>query len=585
MGTPQARELSSGLMQEGDELRGQILECQGHLLITGGPGAGKTTVALHKSLTYVMDGQLEPGQRILFLSFARATVARMVEASRRELPQEALKLIDIDTYHGFAWRLIRSHSYLTNGKSPRLLTPADVAALFADVPVEARERELHRLWNEEGLIAFDLFPVEADRILSMCQRLGQIYSSKYPLVVIDEFQDTSADQYAMIRSLAVRSQMIALADPEQRIYDFVGADPKRIAEFVDAYRPVIVDLGARNHRSGGTDITRFGNDILSGRNLGQTYNQVKIRSYPLGKGKASPHFALKTEVIAALKRLGANGNSWSLAILVPTHATMMLVAKYLSSTEDGLPSIGQQVHVDQEGPCLAASIIAGLLEGGTAAEVFELLLGQLRSHVRGRKGQRQSPSQADLGFAVSISDLSQIASIKKKDQRSSIEACRRIADACSGLEHKGAPEEDWRQVVELLRTEDDTRIAKVADDARYIRLLRRGSILRERLNDLWRRQGNYQGARNAVEAALVQLHFATDHEEARGLHLMTLHKSKGKEYDEVILYEDAYQGRLDHRGTATDLARARLVLRVGVTRARNRSTILTPSGNRRCSLL
>lgn len=569
----------------GDELFTQILECESHLLVTGGPGAGKTTAALHKALKCVGESQLAGGQRILFLSFARATVARILEAAKRELPREALKLIDIDTYHGFAWRLIRSHSYLTNGKLPKLLAPADIAALFADIPDEAQGGELQRYWHEEGLIAFELFPIEAERILSNCNRLGAIYSSKFPVIIIDEFQDTSTEQFGMIRALAVTSKLIALADPEQRIYDFAGADPKRIGEFIEAYNPHIVDLAGRNHRSGGTDITQFGNDLLTGANRNRTYNQVKVKTYSIGKGRGSPEFALKTEIIASIRRLSRDGGQWSLAILVPTQAVMISLAKYISSTDDGLPSIGHQVHVDQEGPCLAAAIIAGLLEGGTAEEVFERLLIQLRTHVRGRKGRRSNPSQTDLGFAVSITDLAQINQVKKKDQLATIQACANIANARAAILLVGSPEDDWKQMIELLRAEPEPRIAKVADDARFIRLLRRGSALRDRLNAVWRQYGDYRGAREAVEAALTQLHFSQNDERITGIHLLTLHKSKGKEYDEVILFEGAYQGRYIFRDTEVDRARTRLVLRVGVTRAKQRSTVLTPSGKMACPLL
>lgn len=571
-------------MNEQDELRDAILECDQHLLVTGGPGAGKTTVALQKAIRCVDSGHLQAGQKILFLSFARATVARIVEAAKDQLSEHAMKLIDIDTYHGFAWRIIRSHSYLINGHRPKLLPPADIAALFADLPAELHDAELERLWEEQGLIGFDLFPIEAQRILSLCRRIASVYSSRYPIIIIDEFQDTSSQQWSMIKALGVSSQMIALADPDQRIYDFAGADPKRIGEFVDAFEPLIVDLANQNHRSDGTDITQYGNDLLSGANRGKVYNQVLVKLYVPGKGRASPEFALKLQVIGGMKRLIKTGNPWSLAILVPTQNTMLSIAKYLSSDEDGLPIISAQVHVDQEGPCLAAAVIAGLLEGGTPQEVFERLLSQLRSHVRGRKGIKSSPSQADLGFALSVSDPSQLGTIRRKDQRSTVEACARIANARQATVLSGDPERDWKLMVDLLRVENDSRVARVADDARYIRLLRRGSVLRAQLNELWRLYGEYRDARTAVETALAQLHFARNGEEVRGIHLMTLHKSKGKEYDEVILFEGAFQGRYVFGPTETDVARARLVLRVGVTRAKSLSTILTPKG-RACPLL
>ena len=58
---------------------------------------------------------------------------------------------------------------------------------------------------------------------------------------------------------------------------------------------------------------------------------------------------------------------------------------------------------------------------------------------------------------------------------------------------------------------------------------------------------------------------------------MTIHKSKGKEFDEVIVFEGSRTGRLLRENAAPrDLEQARLALRVGVTRARQRTTILTP---------
>jgi len=58
---------------------------------------------------------------------------------------------------------------------------------------------------------------------------------------------------------------------------------------------------------------------------------------------------------------------------------------------------------------------------------------------------------------------------------------------------------------------------------------------------------------------------------------MTIHKSKGKEFDEVIVYEGCFQGRFV-RANATDreFAQSRLALRVAITRAKKHATILTP---------
>jgi hypothetical protein len=78
-----------------------LLSAGGHLLVLGGPGSGKTTIALVKGATEIANGALAPGQKVLFLSFARATVARIVQESKVRVPADARSWIEIGTYHGF----------------------------------------------------------------------------------------------------------------------------------------------------------------------------------------------------------------------------------------------------------------------------------------------------------------------------------------------------------------------------------------------------------------------------------------------------------------------------------------------------
>jgi len=153
---------------------------------------------------------------------------------------------------------------------------------------------------------------------------------------------------------------------------------------------------------------------------------------------------------------------------------------------------------------------------------------------------------------------------------------QRIATERQHLHLTGDPSEDWLQVRGLLASSCADTLKQVATDARYVRLLHRGSMLRTSLGALWKAQGGYRGAENAVRTALVQEHFATAQKDWRGVHLMTIHKSKGKEFDEVIIYDGMFQRLVrqpnDQKACAQDL----LALRVGVTRAIRRTSILTP---------
>lgn len=61
------------------QLRQSLLDCSGHALVIGGPGSGKTTIALKKAVTRIASG-MDDWQSVLFLSFSRAAVARVGEA-------------------------------------------------------------------------------------------------------------------------------------------------------------------------------------------------------------------------------------------------------------------------------------------------------------------------------------------------------------------------------------------------------------------------------------------------------------------------------------------------------------------------
>src|SRR5690349_19490800 len=111
------------------EKRQRILDATGHTLVTGGPGSGKTTIAIIKALRRIEAG-LRDGQTVLFLSFSRAAVARITEASKREISKEQGKRFSVQTFHSFFWEILRTHGYLLGApKRLTLLAPHDERAL------------------------------------------------------------------------------------------------------------------------------------------------------------------------------------------------------------------------------------------------------------------------------------------------------------------------------------------------------------------------------------------------------------------------------------------------------------------------
>ena len=93
--------------------RQSVIDEQGHALVIGGPGSGKTTLALLKSKG-ILDS-LAPGQSILFLSFSRAAVQQILKRCREILKKEEMKRIDVRTYHSFCWDILHCHGRLLGG--------------------------------------------------------------------------------------------------------------------------------------------------------------------------------------------------------------------------------------------------------------------------------------------------------------------------------------------------------------------------------------------------------------------------------------------------------------------------------------
>ena len=576
-------------MFELSEEKQKVLDAHGNVLVMGGPGSGKTTIALLKAQYMINKGILKPGQKILFLSFARATISRVEQHAKNVIEATDASALEITTYHGFIWTILRSHGYLLSPHRIRLLSPHDASArLSAFESDDERRAEKTRLFADEGLLHFDLFASTCVKLLSKSKKLSAVISNKYPIIFADEFQDTNKDEWELISHLGIRSSLIALADPDQRIYDFRGADPARIKHFIEEHRPHEFDFGMENNRSNGTDIVVFGNDLLTGKNKGKKYENVKIHLYPPRKGDAQL-LSIKSHVLARLKEKG-DDKEWSLAILVPSNRLMISVSDVLGKRNPCgagriMPAIAHEVAVDVAGPALMATFIAKLLELSSQSKCcMEDIVFSLCDHILGCKGDKaatqtdQDAVNALLGY---IDAKNYEKAIRGKIRQQVIDDCKAITELCNGIQFSGEVAADWIKVRSILSECSSKYFKKAHEDAMFIKLLHKGSLLNHSLAQIWRTNGNYIGAADAVKNALAQEHFATSTKTWSGINVMTIHKAKGKEFDEVIIYEGPHTGRFI---VNDDLDKARLVLRVAVTRAKKHAFILTSQYNP-CPLL
>jgi DNA helicase-2/ATP-dependent DNA helicase PcrA len=555
-----------------DEQRKTLLRTEGNVLVRGGAGSGKTTIALAKACADITAGRIGNDSKALFLSFARATVARVAEQAMATIPREQMSRIEINTYHGFAWSVLKSHGYLLSAKqSVSLLLPAQARCRLAGLKGSARTAKQRELFNQNGLAGFDLFPTLLTELLTLVPLIACAYGRAYPLIILDEFQDTNVEEWRMIAQLGRYSRLIALGDPKQRIYEFKGADPRRFDEFISTFAPTPFDFRGENRRSGGTDIVSFADDILSGTFSAPVYTGVSISRY--GGKSLRP---LKLEVLRAVARLRRRPE-WSLAVLVPANSLAALVFDYMARAEHGLPSYPVDIMMNPEGPLLAANLIALLLEPQSAgvAAVAAAVLDALAAFELGRKEATSPTAIKKARRYEALADAVRSDGPIGLGRRGVGPGIQRLLDDLAALALTGDPMADWRAIRALLLGSQREELQQVGHEARHMRLLRRGAQIEARLAEAWRAHGNYRDARTLLSTAAVEDQFAATARQPRGVTVMTIHKAKGKEFDEVIVYEGAYKRFQRSADAAGELA-ARLNLHVAVTRARQAVMILTP---------
>lgn len=570
-------------MIELDDVRKKVLEAQGHVIIMGGPGSGKTTIALIKAKEEVE--QLKRFQKILFLSFARATVMRVIDQAKTLLDDEILTHIEVSTYHAFEWELLKSNAKLLSANSLSLLAPHEAASKFRGLTGDDYDSAIKAEFSHTGKLHFDLFAPKSVGLLSACESILQLLCDVYPIIILDEFQDTNQAEWELIQLLGKYSTLVVLADPEQRSYDFRGASPARVREYISLFSPQVFDFGTSNNRSAGTDIVNFGNDLLIGSNIGKRYNDVKIIPYVERYNPTEKHVHLKSKLLNIIQSLREYKEDWSLAILTPSNKLMIEVSDYLQSKQvfakGTLPSIAHEVSIDMAGPSIAAVFIAALLDFGSQKKCSkETVIELLQQHILGRK--RDKLAQKDEKLCNMFQTYLSTGKVRGKNQVALITECISIAERANQLLYSGDIYRDWISVRELFSDSGSESLQNVYRDSKYIRLLRKGSVLSTALDSIWRQYQNYSGAKTALESALSQEHFSMDNKSVSGTNVMTIHKSKGKEFDVVIVYEGIHSGKLISKSDEID--KARLNLRVAVTRARVKAYIFTPESDM-CKLI
>lgn len=567
-------------------LRESVLACAGHVLVTGGPGSGKTTIALRKAVHRIRQG-MQPGQAALFLSFSRAAVGRILDAAKLETTDEQREQLSIQTFHSFFWSILKVHGYLL-GAPHRLsiLLPHDEKALSGGIDETdgkwaAWRIERERIFREDGRIVFDLFAPCAAQLLTKSQLVLNAIARRYPIVIVDEAQDTGELAWKCIEALAPYSQIICLADLEQQIFDFLpGVGPERVLAIRDSLKPLEVDLGAENHRSPATEILAFGNDILSGKARGGPYRGVSRLPYRPFKPPPNWNHLLRYALSKLFRAVRAETGAppETTAIIVSSNRSALLLSNALNGlgANPGKP-VRHKLLFDEAESLLSARFAAFLLEPKDPSHDQEHVATSIELMAAAKRASGRARVDASR-----LLDLAARIRAGEAPTNKIVKAVRRVISELGATGFTGNPQKDWLSVKDALRNTGQRELSHVASQLDFLVAFRRGHRISAGLGLEWLRDGAYTNARAVLDHALAQEQLLDGVESPPRLQVMNFHKSKGKQFDGVIIVREAVtkthgvESSFVWRGDAAPFPKSRRVLRVGITRARAHVLILDP---------
>lgn len=270
-----------------------VTSIDGAILIIAGAGSGKTRVITYR-IAHMLDMGI-PQSQILALTFTNKAAKEMSDRVK-ELTQKKLQNLTVSTFHAFGVKILRSDierlGYRENfsiydetdrtalikecGRelkfSPDALDIYKISTLFSNIKTGRKNwetandmyRQLYESY-QEGLklynaVDFDDLIVLPIKLFKENPDILAKYKERYKYIMVDEFQDTSHQQYELMHLLADKNVAV-VGDDDQSIYSWRGADYQNIINFEKDFDVQEIRL-EQNYRSTET-ILEAANGVIS----------------------------------------------------------------------------------------------------------------------------------------------------------------------------------------------------------------------------------------------------------------------------------------------------------------------------------
>ena len=559
------------------------------VLVVAGPGSGKTTV-LTERLVYLLKNGAE-AKSCLLLSFTRASSKEMaLRFAKRGIAGNSPHF---STIHALCLSLLRevrgiereglvnlyekmdwlSAYFLEKGIAREeveelLLNYGNQISYFKSITEEERMHFLREEKNEDflplfqyyekmrklrGKLDFEDLLIEVLLELQKNTRIADSWKSRFSYILVDEFQDLSLIQYAILKALSEKgASLFVVGDEDQSIYGFRGASPDILFRFAGDFPDCERIFLADNFRSKEEIV------LLSRRLIGKNKKRFqKPLTGRRGRGGKAKYFLLETGVeeavllaehVESLLREGCPPEE----IAVLCRSKMQITPLLPGFMERGIPIVVVEELSNVFQHFIGKDILA-YLRLAKNKESSQELVQILSKPYRGLR--REKILHKDSG----LSDLKRAAKTRK--EREETEKLEKHLEALSKLNPKEAVLFIRKEIGYEKYLEDFAK-KKNKDFTEWWESLEEITAMSEGYPDL---DAFFRFVTEFNRRALER----RKPEEEKGIRFMTYHSAKGLEFDEVFL-PDCIEGIIpDGRAKKPEeLEEERRSFYVALTRAR-----------------
>ena len=393
------------LLQELNEKQQQAAaHTDGAMLVVAGPGTGKTNVITHRIAHLIRNHQIAP-QQIFAVTFTNKAAQEMLDRIKELLGTTQGLEVRIHTFHAFCVHLLREHAEkiglgvnfaifsqetqeevliecLRELRQNRLTYPPwmlrDIIGAYK-VKLEDPTADRDEIWLGDGTVIDDPVQVQDiadllkayqtklashnaldfdDLISKSVEALEQVPSVRAKchndirFILVDEYQDINAAQYALLKLLARKPQhnVMVVADEDQSIYSWRGSSPKYIDRFKEDFKPAVIEL--EEHYRCSERILRSAGAVIA-KNTRQKESVLKTHK---DAGNTLYHYTLDApdaeanHIITLIRKLveGRHYSYGDIAVFYRTHQLADPLVDRLHQERIGFQRIGRVNSFQEE---------------------------------------------------------------------------------------------------------------------------------------------------------------------------------------------------------------------------------------------